>query len=45
MNPPAFVIWDEYIGASLVYYTNEGAPKGKEEYAYWVYWHQIQVLP
>ncbi|MBX3184047.1 MAG: sel1 repeat family protein [Polyangiaceae bacterium] len=43
-NPPAFVIWDKQIGANPVYYTAEGAPPGKNAYAYWVEWNVIEEV-
>ncbi len=43
-NPPAFVIWDQRIGAKTSYYTAEGAPAGKQDYAYWVEWNVIEEV-
>lgn len=43
-NPPAFVLWTKTVGANPVYYTDEGAPRGKNKNAYWVPWNVIQPL-
>jgi hypothetical protein len=41
LEPPAFVIWDDEVNSSATYYTDEGAPSGRESYAYWVDWNII----
>ena len=40
-NPPAFVIWENRIGASPTYWSKQGAPLGQDAHALWVPWNVI----
>jgi len=41
-DPPCFVIWDEDLHSDVTWF--DGAPTDKRSHAYWVFWHQMEIV-